>query len=78
MLQKSLKVLRCTKHNFFTNVVNLNNKVGEVLEKWKERFTRENVAEPVESIVNILAFNLGTKNVSDLYKNLILLVVYSL
>lgn len=67
MLQKSLKLLsfsqKSTKNQIFTNVISFN-KVGEVLEKWNERFKRENVAEPLESILNILAFNLGTKSVS--------------
>lgn len=39
-------------------------KVEQVLEKWKEKFKRENITEPLESIQHILAFNLGIKNVS--------------
>nr|XP_034191594.1 MTRF1L release factor glutamine methyltransferase [Osmia lignaria] len=40
--------------------------VGEVIEQWSERFKKESIPEPVESIEHIVAHVLGTKKILDL------------
>lgn len=57
----------------FSNTINLT-KVSDLLEKWKERFQENNIPEPLQSIQHILAFNLGTKNVSNFINNFLLAV----
>lgn len=68
MLQRSTKlfeniVQKIRNQNLFTSAVHLT-KIGDLLETWKDRFKQEQIPEPLESIQHILAFNLGTRNVS--------------
>lgn len=40
-------------------------RVDEVLERWKDKFIKMNIPEPLSSIEHILAYTLGSKNVSN-------------